>query len=79
MQNVDLNVELPDGWTQSAPGRMATFLDPVSGGIIDQQLVSGKWFVIPQDDDLLDLSDQLFDSRAEAFAALAQAVAAKGV
>lgn len=69
------DTSLPPGWTEATPGGLATNTDPVSGGIVDTEIASGKWFVIPEDSSLGKLEG--FDSRAEAFKALADAVAAK--
>lgn len=63
---------LPAGWTGRVGG-IATNQDPVSGGIIDKELVSGKWFVIPQDDSIAQMDG--FDTQKEAFDALSSAVA----
>jgi hypothetical protein len=34
-----MTFELPEGWTEATPGGMATSLDPVLGGIIDQAIL----------------------------------------
>lgn len=63
---------LPKGWSESAPGRMMTNTDPVSGGIIDCEDISGEWFVIFSRDDLPVLDG--FASREEAFLAHQEAI-----
>jgi len=63
---------LPDGWTESAPGGLITNTDPVKGGIIDSEIVSGKWFVIPNSDAIQQLNG--FDTRDDALAALEREV-----
>lgn len=63
---------LPEGWTEAYPGGMATNRDPVKGGIIDSEIVSGLWFVIFHRDDLPLLDG--FNSRDEAFCAYEQAI-----
>lgn len=55
---------LPKGWTESASG-MACNSDLILGGIIDKTIVSGKWFIIFNDDDL-EMIEGL-SSREEAF------------
>jgi hypothetical protein len=37
---------LPNGWTQSRPGGIATSSDPDLGGIIDQCIADKTWFII---------------------------------
>ena len=37
---------LPSGWTEGYPGGIATNPDPIQGGIVDKEIVSGKWFLI---------------------------------
>jgi hypothetical protein len=54
--------KLPPGWTESKPGGMAT---DKSGNIIDQEIKSGKWFVIHDGPTL-----EGFDTREAAFEAL---------
>ncbi|MGE4538387.1 MAG: zincin-like metallopeptidase domain-containing protein [Desulfovibrio sp.] len=62
------NLSLPEGWVESKPGGMATNPDPVNGGIVDINLVAGKWFAVPNQDGIAPLEG--FNSRTEAFAAL---------
>ena len=66
------NARLSDGWTESEPGGLITNLDPVSGGIIDSEIVSGKWFVIPNNDAIAPMND--FGTRSDAIKALESAV-----
>lgn len=68
------NDQLPEGWTESTPGGMATNRDPMNGGIIDKVMLMDEWFVIFERDGI----DQIggLSSRAEAFAAHAKALAA---
>jgi hypothetical protein len=47
-----MSSSLPKGWTEVAKGGMATNSDPIDGGIVDSNIVSGKWFVIFNRDDL---------------------------
>jgi hypothetical protein len=43
---------LPEGWTEVAPGGLATNPDPVNGGIVDRTMITNEWFVIFNRDDL---------------------------
>lgn len=43
---------LPTGWSEAFPGGLACSADPVTGGIIDNEIVSKKWFVIFNREDL---------------------------
>ncbi|TLX16115.1 hypothetical protein [Rhizobium sp. MHM7A] len=52
---------------------MATNPDPITGGIIDSEIVSGKWFVIPNNNDLL--PGDGFASKDDAFAFLNDQIA----
>lgn len=70
---VDPISDLPAGWTESAPGGMATSKDPETGGVVDKQIANGKWFAVANKDGIGTLEG--FDTRADAFAALAAAVA----
>lgn len=63
---------LPQGWTEAYPGGLATNTDPIKGGIIDSEIVSGLWFVIFSRDNLPLLDG--FTSRDEAFRAHEQAL-----
>tara|TARA_R110000824_G_scaffold401790_1_gene616438 strand:- start:15152 stop:27736 length:12585 start_codon:yes stop_codon:yes gene_type:complete len=65
---------LVKGWSETSPGKMATNPDEKSGGIVDQNLQSGKWFVVPNDDSIGTLEG--FDNRDEAFGALSKALRA---
>lgn len=62
---------LPEGWTESAPGRMATNPDPERGGIVDEA-VNGRWFVIPERAGIGAIDGQ--PTRDAAFAALRDAL-----
>lgn len=55
---------LPDGWTESRPGGMATKAGP-DGGIVDYNIKSGKWFVT-FNSDALEGTDAIFATRKEA-------------
>ena len=66
---------LPEGWKGFVNG-IATNEDPISGGIIDKEIVSGKWFVIAQNDAIENMED--FDTQQEAFDALVNAVSKLG-
>lgn len=69
--------KLPDGWTESHQGGLVCSGHPLTGGIIDSEIVSGKWFVIFNDDsidsinelatrdDALDAARAAFETRAE--------------
>lgn len=75
--NTDLPVNwLPFGWTESYPGGIATNTNPTMGGIIDRNLVSKKWFVIPSDDVLPMMEG--FDNRTDAFLAYAEQLIQNG-
>lgn len=63
---------LPNGWTESSKGRIATNVDPVLGGIVDQAIASGEWFVIFNSDHIAPLNG--FKSRDDAFAAHAETI-----
>lgn len=63
---------LPEGWTEAYPGGMAANRDPVHGGIIDNEIVSGLWFAIFNREDLPVLDG--FTSRDDAFRAHEQAI-----
>ena len=63
---------LPEGWTESQPGGLIASLDPEKGGIIDSEIVSGKWFVIPNNDALTLITD--LETRSDAIKALETAV-----
>ncbi|MBC8438996.1 MAG: hypothetical protein H8D87_04855, partial [Deltaproteobacteria bacterium] len=64
----DKKEELPEGWTEASPGGMATNQDPISGGIVDSEIKSGKWFVIPNNDNISKMEG--FETREEALDAL---------
>lgn len=64
---------MTDGWNHLAEDAMATNGDPIAGGIIDKQIVSGKWFVIPNNDAIPQVED--LETKADAFAYLASKVA----
>lgn len=71
------NLTLPEGWSESRPGGLATNKDPVSGGIVDMVMQSKpeEWFAIPNNDGLLaQFKDKFFPTRADAFAALKHAL-----
>lgn len=63
---------LPNGWTESAPGRLMTNKDVVNGGIIDRVIGTNEWFVIPENPDLTVMDG--FTSRDQAFNALTEAL-----
>lgn len=63
---------LPQGWSPCGTG--ATNNDPLVGGIIDQNIVQGTWFVIFHDE-IKPIKG--LPSRDAAFAALDQAIADK--
>lgn len=52
------------GWNVNGTG-LACNADPVLGGIIDSEIVSGKWFIIFNDDELEMITD--LASRDDAF------------
>lgn len=56
-----------ENWKHLGPNAMATNTDPIYGGIIDSEIVSGLWFVIFNNDDFVMLDG--FASKADAFAA----------
>lgn len=75
---VEADRYLPPGWS-GLPGGIATSTDPVSGGIVDKEVVSGKWFYIAENSAINKGTG--FNTRAEALAALeaqVQAVAKAG-
>jgi hypothetical protein len=63
---------LPEGWTEAAPGGMATNPDPSTGGIIDRTIADGKWFVVFHRDGLETLEG--FPTRQSAFEAFHNAI-----
>ncbi|WP_425953102.1 hypothetical protein [Ralstonia pseudosolanacearum] len=69
---MNLHEVLPANWTEATPGGMATNPDPMLGGIVDREIVSGKWFVVFNRDDL-DLLDG-FATRQSAFEAFARTI-----
>jgi hypothetical protein len=64
--------ELPPGWVEAYAGGMATSTDKVSGGIVDTNLKTGKWFAVPENDNIGTMEG--FDTRREALDALSMAV-----
>ena len=62
---------LPEGWTESYPGGMAAWNDPVRGGIVDQNKQNGQWFIVFNNDQIPN-DDRGFANRAEAFEAFAE-------
>jgi hypothetical protein len=62
-----------DGWKHLAEDAMATNADPIVGGIIDSAIVSGKWFVIPNNNALLPGDD--FPTKEAAFQYLNEQIA----
>ncbi|MBI4804072.1 MAG: toprim domain-containing protein [Desulfovibrio sp.] len=71
------NHTLPEGWSESRPGGLATNKDLVTGGIVDMVMQSKpeEWFAIPNNDGLLaQFKDKFFPTRADAFAALKNAL-----
>lgn len=58
------------GWTIG--NTIACNADPILGGIIDSEIVSGKWFIIFNDDDLEMITD--LSSRDEAFIVFEQTI-----
>lgn len=55
-------------WNHLSEDGIATNTDPIFGGIVDKAIVSGEWFVIPNDD-RISLMDG-FDTKQEAIDAL---------
>lgn len=64
---------LPEGWSEVTPGGMATNPDEVRGGIVDVEIVSGKWFAIFNNDAIPNVNG--LESRAAALAAVESALA----
>jgi F420-dependent methylenetetrahydromethanopterin dehydrogenase len=67
---------LPQGWEGSGNGLVCN-ADPVLGGIIDRNLVSGQWFVVFNADDISVIED--IASRDDAFRLFQEAIDAKYV
>ncbi|MDU4254543.1 hypothetical protein [Pseudomonas sp.] len=63
---------LPDHWTESRPGGLATRVDPLFGGIVDYQMPAGPWFVVFSDP-ALDVQEG-YKSRELAFEAFHEQV-----
>lgn len=67
---------LPEGWTQSPSGKLATKREGDDGGIVDKAIKSGEWFVVANNKAANEkLKDATFKTRREAFDALAAALA----
>jgi putative DNA primase/helicase len=64
--------ELPEGWTESRPGGLATRNHPTLGGIIDSNRTPLGWFVIFHREDLQPIDG--LASRADAFKAFFEAI-----
>ncbi len=60
-------------WNHLGTDAMATNPDPIVGGIIDNEIVSGKWFVIPNNDAIPQVEG--LKSKSDAFAYLDAKVA----
>ena len=60
---------LPEGWTESRPGALATNPNPDRGGIIDAEMGTDKWFYIPNREGI-EPSNAVFETRGEALQAL---------
>lgn len=74
MQSKETALNLPAGWTETTPGGMATNLDPVHGGIVDANIVSGQWFFVPNRDGI-DASEAVYPTRTAALEGLAETLA----
>ncbi len=64
---------MAEEWNHVAEDAMATNRDPIVGGIIDKEIVSGKWFVIPNNDAISQVEG--LETKADAFAYLKARVA----
>lgn len=64
----DISEVTPGGWTKSPSGKMMTNPDRKIGGIIDTNMVSGKWFFVPNNDNLK--IQENFDTWKDAYDAL---------
>lgn len=64
---------LPEGWTESRPGGMATKTGEF-GGIVDTEPTSGKWFVVFEAKSLQP-SEAIFNTRREAFTFFEESIA----
>ena len=64
---------MASSWNHLAEDAMAANADPIVGGIIDSEIVSGKWFVIPNNDAIPQADG--FETKADAFAYLDRKVA----
>jgi hypothetical protein len=72
----EVDTYLPEGWTEATPGGLATNTDKEAGGIVDQRMGTGEWFLVAENDAAAALlKDRDFESRSEAFAALHEAIA----
>lgn len=70
-------LKLPEGFSSSGPNSMAISNDPLTGALIDKQIATGKWFVLPNDPNLKEgFKDILFNSRDEAFSFLSKEISA---
>lgn len=65
---------IPQGWTTNASG-LACNPDPLLGGIIDKNIVSGEWFAIFNCEEIEPIEG--IQSRGEAFDAFQTVIAGK--
>ncbi|SDY94102.1 Antirestriction protein ArdC [Nitrosomonas halophila] len=70
--DVERPAPLPDGWTEAEPNGLLSNPDPIKGGIIDNEIVSVKWFAIPNNDAISKITD--LNTRMDALEALAREV-----
>lgn len=61
-------------WNHLSKDGMATNTCPITGGIVDKNIVSGLWFVVPNHSDLQIIEG--LEGKEEAMAALSFAVLA---
>lgn len=59
-------------WNHLSADGMATNTDPIAGGIVDKNIVSGLWFVVPNHPELQTVEG--FESKEYALSCLALAV-----
>lgn len=70
--DVARSTPLPDGWTEAEPNGLIANPDPIKGGIIDNEAVSGKWFAIPNNDAIPQINN--LNTREDALAALTREI-----
>ena len=74
-EKLEVKDALPDGWTEAYRGGIAANSDPLTGGIVDSEIVSGLWFAIANNNAIKERMDG-YATRSEAMTALQSAIKA---